>query len=1662
MIAAGFSTAVAQTQPVAGPNVNMVAGTTWPGGDPFLQRQNEPSLAVSSRNALHLLAGANDYRTVDLPVSDTVPGSLAGDAWLGVFKSYDGGLSWQSYLLPGYPQDQSAAGLASPLKAYNAAADPTVRAGTSGLLYYSGIAFNRGTNNGSVFVSTFFDTNQKENGAALAGGDSMQYQRTVVVDTGTSGQFLDKTWIAVDIPRAGGGSCVFPGLSGSQTILAGNVYLVWSRFTGSTSTKIMFSRSLDCGKTWSSPIKLSESSSINQGTNLAIDPASGAVYAAWRQFKTSSNPESILIARSDDFGKTFPSKNTVQVAAIAPFDQPMTGTQFRTNTLPSVAASVDGSGKSRVHVAWAQRTGTSQDARIVVSTSSDAGKTWSAAAPVDGGSISDDSGNTFARGHQFMPQLTFAAGRLMLVYYDQRLDHTLSLFKPNAPFDPDGQGRFYLRTQALRGELKASGGSASVFTLFVDDNASILTQRRHTIDLRVADAVPAASPSFSSASVSQYRMGLWAPDSNGVYEDDEDNPISPQPPDTLYQLQVNAPNLPMFSQGTLPFLGDYIDVAGQTFVADPVTGKWSFTTAANPPVFYATWTDNRDVVPPIDPVTQLVDWSKYTAPYSTQNPQGSTTKSLIDPSQNLPPCDARYAGSRNQNVYVSRITEGLLVGSPQDAKPLFAAPKQRAFVVTAQNFTAQDRVFTLTVAPKSGVTASFQQTGAPVLSLTGLTIGARSGLARPVFASSANPAGSLTVTVTETTAGCNPCMSGAILLNPEGSVPPLAQPDGSSDLIGSVEVYTPSFAVWNPNNGSDPNNPNPFINITDPNQNISNQNISNQNISNAEPAIQNISNQNISNQNISNQNISNQNISNASPAIQNISNQNISNQNISNVTVASQNISNQNISNQNISNAPYSDANYAIVNSGNTAHSYRVTLYGNNPNNIPLQVIVTKNSQAPAAVNCTIQSVPQSSVLAQADGTIAASLSDATNPKIPDGTSGNVTVAIAPGETVFLTLRGQATKDQMVDLTRQLSPVITAHGANTNGAAPDFALLLSIQTTGGTTLPVAVVGTPYTTTLTALGGKAPLTWSLAPGSLLPTGLTLSPAGVISGSPSASGDFTFTAQVVDSTQGTPQTASQTFSLTITARTTSTTVSVTPSTVVVGQPTSMLVTVTDTQSGTVSAPTGTVALTGTPAGSGLSASTCTLATSGAGSANCTVPATPTAAGSYTMGANFTATSVHLTSGATTGLTVGKASTSVGLSSNTNPSVWGQAVTLTAAVSVTSPGAGAPTGTVTFSDGATVLGTGNVSGGIASVTVSTLSVASHSLTAAYGGDASFNASTSPALAQQVGKASSQTSVTLSPNPSVFGQPVLLTAIVGALAPGAGTPTGSVTFYDGATALGTATLSNGSASLTTAALGGGSHAITAVYAGVDANFTGSSSAPAGEIVGPAASATGVASSLNPSGFGQSVTFTATVSSAAGVPTGGTVSFLDGATALGTATLSSGTASFSTTTLAVGPHSITAAFGGNASFAPSTSTVLTQTVQNLYTFTGFLSPMATAGTIDAPTFSGNVNFGSATPVKWKLQDAAGNYVGDLTTLQVLQAAPYPVGVCSGPASGTPILLYSPTTGAKGGSTFRYDTGSNQFIFNWNTGYVGTKGCWELELQLNDGSAFKATIENLK
>ena len=86
----------------------------------------------------------------------------------------------------------------------------------------------------------------------------------------------------------------------------------------------------------------------------------------------------------------------------------------------------------------------------------------------------------------------------------------------------------------------------------------------------------------------------------------------------------------------------------------------------------------------------------------------------------------------------------------------------------------------------------------------------------------------------------------------------------------------------------------------------------------------------------------------------------------------------------------------------------------------------------------------------------------------------------------------------------------------------------------------ALAGSNYSTNLAAGGGAGPYTWAITSGSL-PNGVTLTPSGVLSGTPTAAGTFTFTAQVTDSTSPTPQTATSTLSLTVGAALTVTTTS-----------------------------------------------------------------------------------------------------------------------------------------------------------------------------------------------------------------------------------------------------------------------------------------------------------------------------------------------------------------------------------------------------------------------------------------------------------------------------------------------------------------------------------------
>jgi hypothetical protein len=193
-----------------------------------------------------------------------------------------------------------------------------------------------------------------------------------------------------------------------------------------------------------------------------------------------------------------------------------------------------------------------------------------------------------------------------------------------------------------------------------------------------------------------------------------------------------------------------------------------------------------------------------------------------------------------------------------------------------------------------------------------------------------------------------------------------------------------------------------------------------------------------------------------------------------------------------------------------------------------------------------------------------------------------------------------------------------------------------------------------------------------------------------------------------------------------------------------------------------------------------------------------------------------------------------TSTTVVSSVNPADFGQPVMLTATVTPMMSVSGTPTGSVDFFDTttATDLGTVSLAGGSASLTTASLPVGSQTITVSYSGDSTFLAS-SGTLTQTVNQASTSIAAGATPNPSDFGQPLAITATVTASAPGAGTPTGSVDFFDTTTAtdLGSVSLAGGSASLTTATLPVGSQTITLSYSG-DGNFLASGSTVAVDIV--------------------------------------------------------------------------------------------------------------------------------------------------------------------------------------------------------------------------------------
>ena len=365
--------------------------------------------------------------------------------------------------------------------------------------------------------------------------------------------------------------------------------------------------------------------------------------------------------------------------------------------------------------------------------------------------------------------------------------------------------------------------------------------------------------------------------------------------------------------------------------------------------------------------------------------------------------------------------------------------------------------------------------------------------------------------------------------------------------------------------------------------------------------------------------------------------------------------------------------------------------------------------------------------------------------------------------------------------------------------------------------------------------------------------------------------------------------------------------------------------------------------------LSGDTATLTVSNLSTGNHDVEATYNGDGDFAS-----STSATVTHG------VNKADADLALSTSDASAVSGQPLTFTADVTAVGPGSGTPTGEVQFYvDGDPLGGPVSLSGGSASSPTAHLTVGSHAVTASYAGDANFGGA-SDDLTQAVGQASTTTTLSTSPNPSVFGQPVALSATVEPVAPGTGTPTGTVQFVVDGVAVGApvALVDGETAPFSISTLSRASHTITAVYDG-DAEFVGSQSGEVTQVVNKATTKVALTSSAPTSVYGQPVTFTATVSvvaPGAGAPAG-TITFKDGTTVLDTVAVSSATgeqASFTTSSLSVGQHAIVAEYSGDDSFLASSGSA-TQKVERAHTSTLVLSSANPAQTGQGVKFTAQV-----------------------------------------------------------------------------------------------------------
>ena len=482
--------------------------------------------------------------------------------------------------------------------------------------------------------------------------------------------------------------------------------------------------------------------------------------------------------------------------------------------------------------------------------------------------------------------------------------------------------------------------------------------------------------------------------------------------------------------------------------------------------------------------------------------------------------------------------------------------------------------------------------------------------------------------------------------------------------------------------------------------------------------------------------------------------------------------------------------------------------------------------------------------------------------------------------------------------------------------------------------------------------------------------------------------------------------------------------------------------------VATPSGTLDFTK----DGAAIAGCTGLALQSGAALCTI--TFSQLGDYTIGARYSGDETTSSGAAAMQLAAGKAVAGIYTASAPAAPVFGVPV-VARALLLGAAGMPAPTGSVTFSDGGGVLGTAPVgTDGRASWTLAAAAAAGqHVLTANYGGDASY-APAAAMLTVAIGKASTATTLA-----APFGMP--LTATITIVAPGAGSPGGTVQFFVAGVLAGSApvALNNGIAAASIPA-GPWTGSAWAVYSG-DSNFAGSASATV--AVSPAA-AVSITSDHNPATAGQAVTFTVTVAPASGgiSPTGRVQILVDGAT-FGSAPLVSGAATVAAgaAALSAGSHTVVANYSGDAVYPAASATfvqLVTKTVVGLtlsaspasvvygqpVTFTAQISgPSGTVQFLDGTTSIGSAPIASAAASLTVANLAAGSHTisarwTDDSGANSAASAPLPLAVAkaqtvttvasTGLSLAAAVKAVAPGAGTPSGSV-KFMSAANNSVF---------------------------------